>query len=54
MPPLFCSLLQVVDIFSNSDIDISQVMQLLMHSQNLAEDIVACETHSFHSVRPQE
>jgi hypothetical protein len=54
MPQLSCSLLQVVDIFSNSDIDISLVMQLLVHSQGLAEDIVACETNNFHSVRAQE
>lgn len=42
-------LLQVVDIFSNSDIDTSLVMQLLVHSQGLAEDIIACETNKFHS-----
>jgi hypothetical protein len=54
MPPLSYSLLQVVDIFSNSDIDTSLVMQLLVHSQGLAEDIVTCEANNFYSVRAQE
>lgn len=54
MPPFSYSLLQVVDIFSNSDIDTSLVMQLLVHSQGITEDIVACETNNFYSVRAQE
>ena len=41
----------MAEIFSKCDIDVNLVMQLLVHSQRLAVDIVACETNILHSVR---
>lgn len=49
-----CSLLQVVDIFNSSNIDTNLVMHLIIQCQGLAEDMAACETNSFHSVRTYE
>lgn len=38
-------------MISKCDIDVNLVMQLLVHSQHLAADIVASETDILHSVR---